>query len=273
VKRFFVTLLLFVFVYGGYAQQKSAYTSNKKGQFYFFWGWNRDAYTKSNITLKGADYDFVLSSVKAHDHPIPFTYHDFLQPDRVTIPQTNMRFGYYIKNNLAITLGVDHMKYVMTQDQDVNMQGYISRPGKYFGLYYGTQKMTEDFLTFEHTDGLNYINSEIEKYFLLYQSKSNQLIISALIGGGVGVLFPKTNVKLMDYKRNDRFHVSGFGLSAKAGIQAVLFKHLMLRAETKGGFIDMPDIILHQKGVQGKGKQSFFFGQANASIGYTCNFK
>ena len=269
MKGFVVTLFLLGFLFSGNAQQNAVYKANKKGRFYIFWGWNRDAYTKSDITLKGADYDFTLRNVIAHDEPISPNYHDYLQPDRITIPQTNIRVGYFIKDNLAISLGVDHMKYVMTQDQDVMMEGYISRPGKYVGVYNGMQKMTEDLLTFEHTDGLNYVNVEIEKYHLLYQSKSNQVIVSALVGGGVGVLFPKTNVKLLDYNRNDRFHVSGFGLSAKGGLQAVFFKHLLIRSEVKGGFIDMPNIILHEKGVEGRGKQNFFFGQGNVCIGYT----
>lgn len=31
----------------------------------------------------------------------------------MTIPQYNLRFGYYLNEKYQITLGVDHMKYVM----------------------------------------------------------------------------------------------------------------------------------------------------------------
>jgi hypothetical protein len=93
--------------------------------------------------------------------------------------------------------------------------------------------------------------------------------VSLLVGAGAGVLLPKTNVKLLDYERNDRFHFSGFGLDAKAGLEVILFKHFMLRSEGKLGFIDMPDIILHQEGIEGQGKQHFFFAQANVVFGYT----
>ena len=155
----------------------------------------------------------------------------------------------------------------MTQGQTVRMKGEITRNSNYKGIYDGNMAMTTDFLTFEHTDGLNYLNLELEKYFTLYHSGSDLCIISSLVGGGAGVLLPKTNVKLLDYERNDRFHVSGFGISAKLGIQGTFFKHLIIKAEDKYGYIDMPDIILHKKGIPGRAKQQFFFTELYVTAG------
>jgi hypothetical protein len=76
----------------------------------------------------------------------------------------------------------------------------------------------------------------------------------------------------MNYARNDEFHVSGFGLSAKAGIQATLFKHLLIKFENKNGYINMPDINLHKKGIPGRGKQAFFFTALDGMIGYSFSF-
>ena len=251
-----------------FAQSPVTYNDKKKGQVSISWGWNRAAYTRSNITLKGADYNFKLYHVVAHDKPtLPITFNKYLRFNHLTVPQTNLRVSYFIKDNLAISFGDDHMKYVMDQDQWVRMKGVITRPGPYTGTYDGDRKMTEDFLTFEHTDGLNYLNLELEKYSTWYHSKSQQLIVSGFYGGGAGVLFPKTNVKLLDYARNDRFHVSGFGLSVKAGIQATFFKHVFVKAENKYGYINMPDIILHKKGITGRGKQAFCFAELYATIG------
>ncbi|HMU45383.1 MAG TPA: hypothetical protein PKC72_03395 [Chitinophagaceae bacterium] len=250
------------------------YNDKRKGQLTISWGWNRDAYTQSNINFKGDDYDFKLYHVKAHDKPtLPISFKNYLQFSRLTIPQTNLRISYFIKDNLALSFGDDHMKYVMTQDQTARIKGAITQNGNYKGTYDGDMVLTDDFLTFEHTDGLNYLNIEIEKYYTWYHSSSNKVIISGMYGGGAGVLFPKTNVKLLNYERNDRFHVSGFGLSAKAGVQLTLLKHLAIKIENKYGYLNMPDIILHKKGIPGRAKQAFFFAEIYGTIGATFNLK
>jgi hypothetical protein len=129
--------------------------------------------------------------------------------------------------------------------------------------------MEAELLTFEHTDGLNYINAEIEKYLSISSPAANICKVSLMAGTGAGVLLPKTNVKLLDYERNDRFHLSGWGIHAKAGLEVLFFRHLMLRTEGKLGYINMPDIILHKKGIKGRGRQNFFFAEAIAAVGYT----
>ncbi len=266
MKKIFYSLALCFFVNISFSQ------TTGKGSLYSLWGWNRGFYTHSNISFKGQDYDFKLRSVKAHDKLLlPVNFHNYLEFARMTIPQTDFKIGYFIKNGLSLSAGFDHMKYVMTQDQVVRMTGEISQPGPYKGEYNGDKVLSEDFLTFEHTDGLNLINVEIEKYVNLYHSKSNQFNIDALFGGGGGVMYPKTNVKLLNYERNDRFHISGFGLMAKAGIQATFFKHLIIKFENKYGYINMPDIILHKKGIPGRAKQAFWFTEFDGMIGGTIN--
>ena len=265
--KIYKTIIVVFISFNSSGQKGLSYSDKKRGQLSISWGWNRDAYTKSTISFKGADYDFTLYKLNAHDRPTKFSYHNYLKLSRLTIPQTNLRISYFIKDNLAISFGDDHMKYVMDNGQTVRMKGVITQTGVYKGIYDGDKTVSEDFLTFEHTDGLNYLNLELEKYFEWYHSNSSRLIISGLIGGGTGVLLPKTNVKLLDYERNDRFHVSGIGLSAKAGLQATFLKHLILKMENKYGYINMPDIILHKKGIEGRAKQSFIFAELYVTIG------
>ena len=267
--KIYKTIIIVFISFTSSGQKGLSYSDKKKGQLSISWGWNRDAYTKSTISFKGADYDFALHKLTAHDRPTKFSYHNYLKLSRLTIPQTNLRISYFIKDNLAISFGDDHMKYVMDNGQTVRMKGVITQTGVYKGIYDGDKTVTEDFLTFEHTDGLNYLNLELEKYFEWYHSNSSRLIISGLIGGGAGVLLPKTNVKLLDYERNDRFHVSGFGVSAKAGVQATFLKHIIVKFENKYGYINMPDIILHKKGIEGRAKQSFIFAELYGTIGFS----
>ncbi|PKR79629.1 hypothetical protein CW751_14145 [Brumimicrobium salinarum] len=40
-----------------------------KGGFYFYWGYNRSAYTKSDLRLIGTGYDFTMKNMTASDNP------------------------------------------------------------------------------------------------------------------------------------------------------------------------------------------------------------
>jgi len=52
------------------------YTKHNKGKFYIFWGGNRESYTKSDIHFEGANYNFTVHDVTAHDKPKG--WHSFL---------------------------------------------------------------------------------------------------------------------------------------------------------------------------------------------------
>lgn len=107
---------------------------SNKGKMFFYWGWNRGHFSKSDIRFKGTDYDFTLSDVRSKDKPKPFGIYYF-KPDEITIPQTNFRLGYFIRENYTISLGVDHMKYVMTNNQTVKINGDINIGSDFDGNY------------------------------------------------------------------------------------------------------------------------------------------
>ena len=151
----------------------------QKGQMLIFWGWNRAAFSNSDIHFKGNGYDFVLHKVVAHDRPTEFSYYNYFKPDRVTIPQTNQRFAYFLKDNLALVVGVDHMKYVMDQEQSVKFSGNITDPDYAAMVQNGQVDLTDgEFLVFEHTDGLNYINFGLEKYKNIYNKEDFDVVWS-----------------------------------------------------------------------------------------------
>ena len=242
----------------------------KKGQVLLFWGWNRAVYSDSDIHFKGNGYDFMLYDVVAHDRPSEFTYHNYFQPDRITIPQTNIRAAYFVKDELALMIGIDHMKYVMDQDQRVKFSGNISDPAYAAMVQNGEiNLLDEKFLTFEHTDGLNYINIGLEKFKNVYDKENFDIVWS--YGGGLGPLFPKSNVKLFGNERSDRFHVAGFGLDLRTSLNFVFWNHIVARVEAKGGYINMSDIKTTLNNEPDKAMQDFVFGQLNFGIGYTFN--
>jgi hypothetical protein len=250
--------------------QKEKYTANNKGKIFIYWGGNRAFYSNSDIQFKGVDYDFTLYDVPAHDKPKG--YHiDYINPSRITIPQTNFRMGYFINNHYAISIGWDHMKYVMYQNKVVSFSGNYPNEGSFDESVSGNQVLlTEKFLTFEHTDGLNYIHPEItrvddiSKWFHLPNIDKFQINLSE--GLGAGILLPKTNTKLFDKERYDEFHLSGFGISAKAGLTFTFYKHFFIQTELKTGYIEMNDIRTTFDAAD-QAKQNFWFLQSMIAFG------
>lgn len=248
MKTLFATLVICCsFAQNGIAQEQTPekYAAHNKGKFFINWGGNREAYSKSDIRFWGNGYDFTLNNVRAHDKPKGM-HLDYIDPLRMTIPQTNLRIGYYFTDKYNISIGVDHMKYVMTQNQIAEMTGSVSGHSPYNGQYQNhPMVLTEEFLKFEHTDGLNYINTELTRmdditHFLGWDIDKIQL--NTVLGAGVGLLYPKTNTTLMGLERHDQFHVAGYGADIKTGLNVTFFKHYFIQTEIKGGYINMPDI-------------------------------
>lgn len=246
------------------------YSTHNKGKFFISWGGNRDRYSKSDITFRGKDYDFTLENVQAHDKPKGW-HVDYINPARMTIPQTNFRMGYFISDHYSVAIGVDHMKYVMSQNKTVDINGYYPNPGSYDELLANNQVLlTEEFLKYEHTDGLNYVNTEFSRHddisSIFKIGNTDKIQINLTEGVGFGLLYPKTNTTLLGKERHDDFHVSGFGTSLKAGLNVTFFKHFYIQGELKGGYINMQDIRTTES-TEDSASQDFFFFQRIIAVG------
>ena len=231
---------------------------SRKGNLYVYWGWNREQYTTSNIKFTGTGYDFTLSDVKAYDRQSPYSTKLYFSPSTATIPQYQYRFGYYINDHYNISWGFNHMKYVMTSDQSVAINGSINTGGDYDGEYHGEKiPMDPDFLSLEHTDGLNYLSLNFDRIDAFWVSKNEKFNLNLVEGLGAGIMFPKSNVELMGEHR-DEWHVAGYGISAHVALRLDVFKYFFIQGQLEGGFINMPDIIT--TGIDGaRASQNFFY--------------
>ena len=96
-KPLLLILLLNSLIFNSLGQDKKLYS--RKGEYYFFWGYNRSDYLKSDITFRGTGYDFTLHDVVANDLPIAFSAEEYLDITRLSIPQYNFRYGYFFNNH------------------------------------------------------------------------------------------------------------------------------------------------------------------------------
>ena len=275
-KQLFIFALIGLITFPLFAQDVAPKTERRsnKGRMYAFWGWNRGFYSSSDMHFTGKDYDFTLDDVRAFDRQSDFGVDPYFHPGKTTYPQTNLRIGYFINDKYDISFGVDHMKYIMRNEQTVNMNGYINDGTKYDGTYVDSQQpLDQDFLIFEHSDGLNYLNFEITRNDDLMQMlginlNPDKVQINTLIGFGLGTVMPKTNATLWNRPRNDEFHFAGWGADLKAGLNATFFKYFFIRGEGKVGYMDMFDVLTSPDHAD-KMSHHFFFSQLNFDIGIT----
>jgi len=247
------------------AQKEKNTKYNQQGKLYFYWGWNGADYTDSDISFRGNDYSFTLSDIKANDRQSNFSFDKYFNPGNITIPQYNFRVGYYFKPNWDISFGIDHMKYVLDQNQVAKISGTINAGTPFDGAYNNDDiPITKDFLQFEHTNGLNFVNIELRYSNRIYDA--NKVQFNYLAGGGGGILYPKTNVTLLGRNRHDDFNVAGYGIDAVVGINITFFKRFFIQSELKGGWINLPNVRTTADSAD-SAEQDFFFLQRNIVFG------
>ena len=282
MQKAILACILIVFSIQGQSQEtilettaiKTNFKTKNKGKLYFYWGWNKAQYSYSDVTFKGDDYNFTLYNIAAKDRQNPWDADLYLNPTNMTIPQTVARVGYFFHDNWNFSMGFDHMKYIMVEQQPATIDGYIdlNNPVSEFNGVYNNEYIyiDEDFLEFEHTDGLNYINFEISRVDNLgdyLKWNSDKIQLNLIESFGAGILYPKTNSTLLSKQRYDDFHLAGFGLSLKAGVNLTLFNHFFIQTEFKTGYIDMANIRTTNSTSDSASQELFFF-QRNISFGY-----
>jgi hypothetical protein len=250
--------------------------SSRKGDFFVHWGYNQSWYGKSDISFSGPGYDFTLKDVVAHDRQSKLSW-DYLNPSKVSIPQYNLRVGYFIKDNYSISIGWDHMKYVMDIPQRVAVTGHIdeliSNPGiptgAYAGVYNGELlEVKSDMLTFEHTDGFNYANVEVERYDDIWVASSQRTSLTLETGIGGGLIVPRTDVRLFGVGENNYWNVAGYGVSVKAGLKFYVTRGLYLQNTTKLGTTKLTSIHTTGRNEYDKAKQNINYIENFFAIGY-----
>jgi len=255
---------------------KYSRTESNKGKFFAHWGYNFSSYAKSDISFKGPGYDFTLHKVRAGDRPTKLSW-KYLDPGSLTIPQFNLHFGYFIKDNYSISLGWDHMKYVVDIPQTVRISGYInpeiSDPviptGDRAGTYNGEEiTLDTDMLTFEHTDGYNFAAVGLERYDDIIVSRKGKQILTMESGVEAGLLIPRSDVRLFGVGDNHFWNIAGYGGAAKVGVQYRFYKGLYLQGSFKTGYTELTNIrTTGRRGVD-KAQQGIWFFENYWVLGF-----
>jgi len=273
IKKVCSVAILLVLAMAGMAQSEVKKLDRSK-KFYAYWGWNRSSYTKSDIRVFGDDHDITLSDVEANDLQSKFDLKTYFFVTRISIPQTNLKVGYYLNEKYSVAAGFDHMKYKIVNGQTVKVSGTINRDGSPFNGNYDNQDVviTNEFLRYNHTDGLNYVFGEINRHDEWLDLAQSKLRISSEVGVGIALLRPRTDVVFLSRKGPNVYHNAGYGVNAKVGVNLLLFNHISIMSELKPGYINMQHIQATAK-KDGHASQHFGFLQYNILLGATFGIK
>ncbi len=263
--RCFPLLLLFLTACSANAQQ----TPSLKHRVFAYWGYNRAQFTASSIRFTGNNYDFILHDVAAKDKPEGFTFSNYFKPKNIWIPQYNYRVGWFLNNQWSFSIGLDHMKYVVVKDQQVKLTGTISRDRS---AAYATSgetgevRITPDFLTYEHTDGLNLLALDADHYSRMWTSRNGRQAFYFTQGLFAGPVIPRTDVRLFGEGINNKFHLAGYGAGAQLGLFALVADRVFLRANVRAGYMELPSVLTTGKS-EDRASQHFWFMEENVMLG------
>lgn len=256
-----------------FAQDKSPLSmKNPKGQFFLFWGYNRSLYAKSDIHLKGDDYDFTMYDVPAHDLPEDPSVDGYLNPVNMTIPQFNARGGYFISNKYAITAGWDHTKYRIENYATVKVSGTIESEAseEYAGEYDNDPVVIDHgkFIKIEHSDGLNLLQINLERHDALWVNEQETMGFGSVVGAGIIFPMPWSNSTIFGKTNDDRPHFTGVGASISAGFKFHFLSRFFLQGLAQSGILHMPGIVITPKGGSERASQNIKYLQGMMVLGY-----
>lgn len=212
-----------------------------QGTLDFSWGYNRSAYTNSNIRFVGNLYDFRLQGVSAHDQQRPFSW-KYFSPTRLTVPQYNVRIGYNFKDFWNVSFGFDHMRYVIEDGQSVRVSGNI--PAGVDPLWSGNfndgqeRAINKEHFQYQNTDGLNYVRLQVSRNLAPFPKfRNGNFTINWMYGASTGALVSFTDFTFEGYRTERVSSISGYGLSLHTGLRFIFYKHFFLQGNFAGGFM------------------------------------
>lgn len=224
---------------------RGTYQFTHKGDAFVYWGYNRAAFTTSDINFQGPGYGFTLYDVVARDRPST-GFRSYVDLVNLTTPQFNIRTGVFVTPRLAISLGYDHMKYVLQNDQIVQVTGAISTEAssRYAGQYNRTPtRLSKDFVRYEHTDGLNYFSIDVEYHLPIWSLSNGNLGLHAMGNVGTGIIVSRTEAYLLNRGSDTNYHISGMAGSAQVGLRVYVLKHFFLQPAFKIGYVNQTKVI------------------------------
>lgn len=248
--------------------------SKAKGTLFAYFGYNRSSFSKSNIRFVGPGYDFTLKKAVAHDNPIGFDPSVHFNPAKVTLAQYNARIGYYFKKNWAISFGIDHLKYVLDDHNQVYLNGEFD-PGvdtvtNWSGVFNEEPIVTDrEKFHYQNNQGLNYLRLELTRTDQwLKLGNRNQFILSTNVGIATGGLLSYSDLNFAGRKTSAVPSLSGYGVSVHLAPRLEFFRYLFFQTNLGAGFMHQVKSRTRPNDPSSYVRQAFGFTEIDAVLGF-----
>jgi hypothetical protein len=256
-----LSLFILVLPFFSLAQQQPP-TKKKKfiKEVYFSWGYNKEWYTHSSLTVKqpAPGNDYTLEKVKAHDHP---GWDDGILNKQLSIPQYNYRLGFLLdeKRGWGFEINFDHTKYIIA-DQDVHIKGTLENHPVDSTIAFNSANGFYYFLN----NGANFLLFNVTKRYHLFETRDEKVKLGFYGKLGIGPVIPHTQNSLFGQANHQGFQFGGWNTGVEGVIRATFFRYLYLEYSNKFDYARYSGVNVYQ----GKAHQAFGTYEMILSLGF-----
>ena len=192
-------------------------------ELYFSWGYNADVFKRSDLHIAQPSLgnDFVLHGVRSHDQK---GWTDLFH-NSLTTSQYSARIGYFFnaKQDLAIELNFEHVRFLVTQDQTVRMSGTLNN-----AQVDRSVSVTEDFLRYKLNNGANFLLVNLVKRLPLVGEPARRGSVAVLLKAGAGIGVPHPTNFVFGEANTPGFQFGGLDLGLEGAVRVHMFRLLYL---------------------------------------------
>jgi hypothetical protein len=234
----------------------------RKGEFYFSWGYNKEWYTRSNVMIDqpALGTSYTLHNVYSHDRP---GWDEGLFSMPISVPQYNYRLGYFFnrKKGWGFEINFDHTKHIIQDGQAIRVSGMMNGKKMDSSIHFSESNGFYYYLN----NGANFLLFNIVKRWNSYENRKGSISLDVLAKAGIGPVIPHVQNSLFGQPNEPGFQIGGWNIGLEAGFRGTFFKHLYLEFTNKIDYASYSGLRVYK----GTASQEFGTYELILSLGYT----
>jgi len=231
----------------------------RKGEMYFSWGYNKDWFTNSNVSVKqpalGNNYKFL--NIRGDDHP---GWDDGIFNKPISIPQYNYRLGFIFdeKTGWGFEINFDHTKFIFA-DQYAHIKGNLNDRPVDTTIYFSAANGFYYYLN----NGANFLLFNLTKRYHVAATKNDNVKLDFLGKFGVGPVIPHVQNSFFGEKNDPHFQLGGWNTGTEASLRGTFFKTVYLEFSNKFDYARYSGLKIYE----GTARQAFATYELILSLG------
>ena len=228
-KKILMVLGIVTLLFTNVSAQTNAKKKERKGEFYFSWGYNKEWYTQTELHVQQASLgnDYTMKGVRSYDHP---GWNEALLHMAISIPQYNYRIGYLYnkEKGLGFEINFDHTKYMMAE-QDVHIVGKMNNRTVDTVRSFRNSDSSYYFLN----NGANFLLFNVVKRWHLTKSRNEKVKLDFLGKVGIGPVIPHVQNSIFGKANDQGFQFGGWNVGLEGALKATFYDVVYLEFANK----------------------------------------